>query len=219
MLIDGPVSFSKAFSVSRETLDRLRCYASLLERWQKVHNLVSSRSLPYMWSRHFADSAQLLKPAPKARYWLDIGSGAGFPGMVVALLLSETGNCAVHLVESNAKKIAFLTAVRRETGIPVTIHDSRIEDCAVLSSLPFDVLSARALAPLQKLCVYARPFLMKGATALFQRGDEPQQHIEKIMTTENLSYKQIQSLTTPRSWILVLKAAEMNAFKPLRGPH
>src|SRR5215467_4133711 len=126
--IEGPQDFAEVFKVPRETIHRLIRYAELLALWQKSKNLVAPSTLPALWSRHFADSAQLCGLALEARLWLDLGSGAGFPGLVVAILQSGRPGFRMHLVESNRKKCAFLAEVVRATEAPVDIHAMRIED-------------------------------------------------------------------------------------------
>src|SRR5512144_998151 len=128
--IGGPQEFAEAFKVPRETIHRLTRYAEVLTDWQKRTNLVGPSTLPALWSRHFADSAQLCGLAPNARLWLDLGSGAGFPGLVIAIIQARTPDFHMHLVESNRKKCAFLGEVARETEAPVDIHAVRIEELA-----------------------------------------------------------------------------------------
>ena len=151
-LIDSPESFAEAFNVPHETILALSRYADLLAHWQRSINLVAPSTLPNVWSRHFADSAQLGSLAPDARLWLDLGSGAGFPGLVVALLQAQVPDFRMHMVESNRKKCAFLAEVARALQTPVDIHAMRIEDLPEKAqSLRPDVVSARALAPLPRL--------------------------------------------------------------------
>lgn len=160
--------------VSRETEARLRVYADLLVKWQASQNLVSPATLPDVWRRHILDSAQVVLLAPDARRWVDLGSGAGFPGLVTAILRAEDPEAKVDLVESNAGKAAFLRTVARETGVPVTLHVGRIEDIApeLAARERFDRVTARALAPLSSLLTLARPFLAGGAVALFHKGQD-----------------------------------------------
>lgn len=128
-------------------------------------------TLGEVWHRHFADSAQLVKLAPDASTWLDLGSGAGFPGMVIAILLSSRKGVRVHLVESNARKCAFLKDVARQTGAPVDIYPQRIENLATQDRLtPIDVVTARALAPLGDLLELAAPFFRSETLGLFLKG-------------------------------------------------
>jgi len=157
--------------VSRETLQRLESFAALLEHWNRAINLVGKNSLGDLWRRHILDSAQLLDllpPAPgtRARVLVDLGSGAGFPGLILAIL----GAGSVHLVEADRKKAAFLRAAARETGTEVAVHNLRIEDLAPPAA---DVVTARALAPLSRLLAYAAPILgppARGGVALFPKG-------------------------------------------------
>ncbi len=137
-----------------------------MTRWQRVKNLVAPSTLSEIWTRHIADSAQILALAPAARRWADLGSGAGFPGLVVAISLADTAGVEVHLVEANARKCAFLREVARECGAPATIHNGRIEDVVpTLNSI--DVVTARALAPLPRLIEMGRILIDGGATAIF----------------------------------------------------
>lgn len=159
-------AFRRTTGVSRETVDRLSAYESLLRKWQRRINLVGRSTLDDLWLRHMFDSAQLLPLLPDdARCLVDLGSGAGFPGMVLAIL----GVPDVHLVESDERKAAFLREVSRETSTPVAIHVSRIEDM-----VPFvaDVVTARALAPLSKLIELARPFVGDRTVLLFPKGQD-----------------------------------------------
>ena len=178
-LIEGPESFAEALNVPHETIHGLSRYADLLAHWQKSINLVAPSTLPEIWSRHFADSAQLRSLAPDARLWLDLGSGAGFPGLVVAILQAQLPDFRMHLVESNAKKCAFLAEVARATKTPVDIHAMRIEELAERAqSLSPDVVCARALAPLPRLLELAEPFIGEGTRGLFLKGRETEAEIE-----------------------------------------
>lgn len=141
-----PEGFQAATGVSRETVDRLRAYEVLLRRWQHTINLVGPSTLDDPWRRHFLDSAQLFPLAPAgARSWVDVGSGAGFPGLVLALL----GAHQTHLVESDARKAAFLREVARATDAPVIVHATRSEAVSreTLGGASADVITARAVAP------------------------------------------------------------------------
>jgi len=172
-LVSSAESFAEAFKVSHETIHRLERYVRLLEHWQKTTNLVAPSTLPHVWSRHMADSAQLSALAPDARLWLDLGSGGGFPGLVVAILRSSDPDFRMHLVESNQKKCAFLGEVGRTLKAPVDIHAMRIEQFAEnAQSLRPDVVSARALAPLPRLLELAEPFLREGTRGIFLKGRE-----------------------------------------------
>ena len=208
--ISGPQDFAEAFKVPRETIHRLTRYAEILEQWQKRTNLVSPSTLPVLWSRHFADSAQLCGLAPKARLWLDLGSGAGFPGLVVAVIQAGTPDFHMHLVESNRKKCAFLAEVARETKAPVDIHAMRIEELAECAqSLKPDVVSARALAPLPRLFELAAPFFGEGTKGLFPKGREAEAEIAAAREEWEFAFRLSPSLTARDSHIV-----EATGLKP-----
>jgi len=208
--IAGPEDFAEVFKVPRETIHRLTRYAELLAHWQKSTNLVGPSTLPRLWSRHFADSAQLLTLAQNARLWLDLGSGAGFPGLVVAILKAGQPGFRMHLVESNRKKAAFLAEVARETGAPVEIHAMRIEDLAKSAhGLEPDVVSARALAPLPRLFELASPFFGPGTTGLFLKGREAESEIEEAKANFDFTTRLHPSLTAADSHIV-----EVTALRP-----
>ncbi len=158
--------------VSRETEARLATYVELLRRWQRVKNLVAPSTLAAIWTRHVADSAQLVALAPDATRWVDLGSGAGFPGLVVALLLAGRAGAGVDLIESNGRKCAFLREVIRATGAPATVHADRIEAALPRVQQPVQIVTSRALAPLPDLLVWSKALLDGGATGLFLTGSD-----------------------------------------------
>lgn len=164
-------SFLTATHVSRETIERLAIYESLLRKWQKSINLVSATTLPELWWRHMLDSAQLTDLAPPdARIWADLGSGGGFPGLVIAIILRESPGFSMHLVESDQRKCVFLREVARETGAPAEVHNQRIEAFSAESGLKPDIVSARALAPLGRLLDWAAPLFGPQTLGLFLKG-------------------------------------------------
>jgi 16S rRNA (guanine527-N7)-methyltransferase len=164
-------SFSAAASVSRETMSALLTYETLLRKWQVSINLVARSTLDDLWSRHFWDSAQLAALAPPAaRRWLDLGSGGGFPGLVVAILLREREGFSMRLVESDQRKCAFLREIIRQTGAPAEVHNVRIEDLELPADWAPEVISARALASLADLVSLASPFWGKTTIGLFMKG-------------------------------------------------
>jgi 16S rRNA (guanine527-N7)-methyltransferase len=191
----GSISdFERAFSVPRETVERLTIYEALLRQWQKATNLVAPSTLDEVWSRHFADSAQLVALAPHAANWLDLGSGAGFPGLVIAIIVANHDTCSVHLVESNSRKCAFLSEVARRTGVRITIHESRIEDAARGGRVKdVDVVTARALAPLDRLLDLAEGFFSDTTIGLFLKGREAPREIEEAQGRRNFSFCSIPS--------------------------
>jgi 16S rRNA (guanine527-N7)-methyltransferase len=163
-------SFSAVLHVSRETMDRLSLYESLLRKWQKRINLVSKSTLEELWRRHMLDSAQLAGLVPEgALRWADLGSGGGFPGLVIAILLRDRPGFGMHLVESDQRKCIFMREVIRETGAPATVYNERIEAFASGAGV-FDVVSARALAPLPRLLDWAAPLFGPETLGLFLKG-------------------------------------------------
>jgi 16S rRNA (guanine527-N7)-methyltransferase len=203
--ISGPTDFAEVFKVPRETIHRLTCYAELLAHWQKSTSLVAASTLPQLWSRHFADSAQLLALAQNARLWLDLGSGAGFPGLVVAILEAGRPGFRMHLVESSRKKCAFLAEVARETEAPVEIHAMRIEELAEETPrLMPDVVSARALAPLPRLFELASPFFGPQTRGLFLKGEEAEAEIEAARQGWDFHARLHRSVTSARSHIVAI---------------
>lgn len=171
---EGPEALLAVRPVAPAAMDRLTRYVALLRTWQKAKNLVGPGTLDHVWTRHVADSAAVLDAAPEARRWVDLGSGAGFPGIVVAILLADVPGAHVHLVESNGRKAAFLRAAIRETGAPASVSAARIEDVVagpdLLAGGPVDAVSARALAPLDKLLALAAPLFEAGAVGVFHKG-------------------------------------------------
>lgn len=159
-------------AVSRQTETRLDAYVDLLVQWQTKTNLVAPSTLPQLWTRHIADSLQLLALAPHARRWADLGSGGGFPGVVLACALAGVEDARVHLIERNAKKAAFLREAVRITGSPGIIHLMDIGDYVDRSEDRIDCVTARALAPLQVLLGFAEPLVKKGAKVLFLKGQD-----------------------------------------------
>lgn len=204
-LIDGPELFAQAFNVSHETILGLTRYADLLAHWQKTTNLVAPSTLPEVWSRHFADSAQLLNLAPSARLWLDLGSGAGFPGLVIAILKRDDPDFRMHLVESNQKKCAFLGQAARAAETTVDIHAMRIDQLAEKAqSLRPDVVSARALAPLPRLLELAEPFLQRGneTKGLFLKGRETEAEIMSAQERWTFDVVRHPSRTAPEARVI-----------------
>ena len=196
-----PEDFQRATGVSRETLDRLESYASLLVEWNPAINLVSENSLKDLWRRHMFDSAQLMHymPTPsdsdRPRVIIDLGSGAGFPGMVLSIL----GAGEVHLVESDQRKTIFLREVAREVHSDAHIHGVRIEQ---MRDIPADVVTARALAPLPELLSMAAPFLSEGGTALFLKGKSATSELEEAEKDWVIQTERYPSLSDPSGIVL-----------------
>lgn len=214
-MILTPEAFRRQTNVSRETLERLERYDAMLRKWNRAINLVGSGSLRDLWRRHFLDSAQLLPllpppPEGRDRVLMDLGSGAGFPGLVLAIL----GVGRVHLCEADQKKAVFLREAARETGTEVCVHDRRIED---LAPFPVDVVTARACAPLARVLAYAAPFLSGAAhecpgggrdrpeaegVVLILKGRGIDQELTDSANLWNMRVERIASRSDPRANIL-----------------
>ncbi|WP_374546771.1 16S rRNA (guanine(527)-N(7))-methyltransferase RsmG [Rhodoblastus sp.] len=186
--------------------ERLDIYANLLRKWQAKINLVGPSTLDDIWMRHFGDSYQLAELAGSWRQWVDLGSGAGFPGLVIAITASENGR--VHLIESDRRKAAFLREVSRETGANVVIHSDRIESVlpALCERHRFDVVSARALAPMARLIDYAGPALKNGALGLFLKGKGLSAELTALAPDNNLDISVIESRTESDGRIVAVRA-------------
>jgi 16S rRNA (guanine527-N7)-methyltransferase len=205
----GPHEFQARLGVSRETIDRLETHRRLLAEWSQRMNLVGPKELEQFWSRHALDSAQLVALASQAKSWVDLGSGAGFPGLVVAALLADTAGASVHLVESTGKKAAFLRAVAEAANLPVRVFNQRIETFGAGEG-PYDVVMARALAPLNRLILYAKPILDRGAQGLFHKGADLDAELAAARNVLNGGAYQadvLESLSDPRGRIVRIRKA------------
>ncbi|MGI1662173.1 16S rRNA (guanine(527)-N(7))-methyltransferase RsmG [Palleronia sp. KMU-117] len=200
-MTDGAAAFAAQVDVSRETLARLSTYHDLLQKWGKHINLVSRGTLDAAWARHFLDSAQLLSLAPQsARRWCDLGSGAGFPGLVIAILATESRpELKVRLVESDQRKAEFLRAVCRQTETQADVLAARIESAEPCGA---DVLSARALAPLADLLGMAERHLAPGGICLFPKGARHRDEVAATLETFTFDCEEYPSKTGADSVIL-----------------
>lgn len=197
-----PEAFAARCDVSRETLDRFRRYLDLLRRWQKAINLVGPATLKDPWCRHFLDSAQLRPHIPAAaRSLLDIGSGAGFPGLVLAIL----GVPGVSLVESDGRKCAFLREVARQTGTAVTIRNARLEALAG-DIAPPDVITARAVASFDLLLEMTKLYITPKTVCLFLKGRQADAEIAEARRRWRFELEKIPSETDPSGVILRVEA-------------
>ena len=269
-LIATPAAFAVAFSVSRETREKLECYAELLRHWQKTINLVAPSTLDDLWHRHFADSAQLVglatdiltgpgpttatasaRPAVNLKTgvipefsagaqsgtnsnamgrgevgsgdkprdgsgaplrWLDLGSGAGFPGLVVAIMLAGRPGTRVTLIESDQRKAAFLREVARQTGAPVDILSIRIESATTQFNFAvLEVLTARALAPLGRLLQLTQPFFGPGTLGLFLTGCDVDREIAQAREHWRFECELRSSLTEEAARIAIVRAVVANS--------
>jgi len=250
--ISTPGDFAAAFEVSRETIARLQVYEALLRQWQRAINLVAPSTLDSIWHRHFADSAQIVALAPRApRAWVDLGSGAGFPGLVVAILFADprlpagvpsplvgeeegqgggdrkpsamglpptpsprsAGGGAparalprVTLVESDSRKCAFLREVARRTGITVEILSTRIEAATTQAKLDSpEVVSARALAPLDRLLGSAAPLFTPATVGVFLKGRDAEAEVETAAKAWTFAVEMVPSITETTGRVVVIR--------------
>jgi 16S rRNA (guanine527-N7)-methyltransferase len=243
--IATPGDFAAAFDVSRETIERLKTYEALLRQWQKAVNLVGPSTLDAVWHRHFADSAQIVRLAPAfPRLWVDLGSGAGFPGLVVAILLADSPSprlrgegrgegqprtaaqasaphpnplpaeqgqgegmpTRVTLIESDSRKCAFLREVARKTGVTVDILSTRIEQATTQAKVePPEVVSARALAPLDRLLGLAAPLFTPSTVGVFLKGRDAALEIETAAKVWTFAVEKVPSITETTGRVVVIR--------------
>ncbi len=198
-------AFAAATDVSRETLARFDTWRRLLEETNARTNLVGRSTLEQFWYRHAYDSWQVFALAPQARRWADLGAGAGFPGLAIAFALMDRGASAAHvtLVESIAKKAAFLRQVAIQTQAPVTVLAERAE---ALDPVPaVDVVTARAMAPLSRLLGYVHPYVEKGAIALLPKGARYAEELTEARKSWTFEAEVIPSATAPEAAILKIR--------------
>lgn len=192
----------RLLAVSRETEDRLAAYVDILKHWQTIKNLVAPSTLDQIWTRHVADSAQLFAHLGGAVTIADLGSGAGFPGLVLAVMLADTPGARVHLVESNGRKAAFLREAIRVTGAAAEVHPVRIEAFMAAPPQGITMVTARALAPLTQLIGYSEALLTGGARALFLKGQDVVSELTEATRYWNIESELIPSLTDPSGRIV-----------------
>ena len=194
-------SFQAASGASDAQMADLERFRALLAEWNEKLNLVGPSALDAFWPRHAWDSAQLLRIEPEAKTWADLGAGAGFPGLVLAILLKETPGAHVHLVESLAKRCRFLEAVVGTLNLPATVHNARAEAL----SLKVDVVTARAVAPLHKLLGFAEPYLKRGAVGLFLKGQDVVSELTEATRYWKFDMKLTPSLSSSEGQIVSVK--------------
>ncbi len=190
--------------VSRETEKRLDRFVEALLLWQEKQNLVAASTLPHIWTRHIADSLQLLPLAPDAKVWADFGSGGGFPGIPIACALASTGSM-VHLIESVGKKAAFLREAVQVTGVGAKVHQIRAEVFAESCAERTEVVTARALAPLKILCDQTFPLIARGAIGLFLKGQDVDAELTEAAKYWTIHATKVPSATSPGGQILVVR--------------
>lgn len=198
MDVNDAESFARAAGATPEQVADLDRFRQLLAEWNERMNLVGPATLDVFWNRHAWDSAQLLKLAPEALTWADLGAGAGLPGLVLATLGKGRPGFRIHLVESMAKRCRFLSEVVRELDLPATVHNARAENL----QLAVDIVTARACAPLARLLGYARPYLKAGATGLFLKGQDVAAELDDAAKSWEFEADTVPSLSDPRGQIV-----------------
>ena len=204
-LADDRRAASRLVPVSRETEDRLAIFVELLDRWRQKTNLISNSTFATVWTRHIADSAQLSALAPDAKRWVDMGSGAGFPGLVIAIQLAGVPGALVHCIESDGRKCAFLREAVRATGAAAAIHPQRVEAIEPKSLGTVDAVTARAFAPLPLTLELARPWMERGTIAVFPRGESAKDQIAALPEAWAYAIETLQSVVNPKAAILRIR--------------
>jgi 16S rRNA (guanine527-N7)-methyltransferase len=190
--------------VSRETLARLERFVEALMLGTERQNLIGPSTIPTIWTRHVADSLQLLDLAPNAKVWVDFGAGAGFPGIPIACALAGQEGAAVHLVESVGKKANFLREAVQAIDVPAAVHQVRAENFAAAHGDSVDVVTARALAPLKVLCDLAFPLIQRGAIGLFPKGQDVDAELTEATKYWNIEAAKAPSKTSPDGSIVIV---------------
>jgi 16S rRNA (guanine527-N7)-methyltransferase len=194
--------------VSRETAARLDRFVALLLKWQHVTHLIAPSTVPTLWTRHIADSLQLIDLAPDAKIWVDLGTGGGFPGLVIACALYGMAGRMVHLVESNAKKAAFLREAVAATGSPAIVQAVRMEKFVESFAGRADIVTARAVSPLSLLLGQCLPLLRQGTVGLFPRGQDVEAELTEASICWKMAADLVPSRTDPKARIVMIRALE-----------
>ena len=194
--------------VSRETAERLDRFVALLLTWQKTTQLIATSTVSQLWMRHIADSLQLVDLAPDARSWVDMGTGGGFPGLVIACALAETAGARVHLVESNAKKAAFLRAAAAATESPAVVHAVRMENFVESFADAPEIVTARAVSPLSSLLGQCLPLLQRGAIGIFPKGQDVGAELTEASRYWRITAGLVPSRTDLKARIVCVRAVE-----------
>lgn len=206
MTLNTPEGVATEFKVSRETMKDLEAFVALTLKWNPKINLIGNSTIPLIWSRHIADSLQLLRTMsviPTA--WIDIGSGGGYPGMIIAIALKNVSSeCRVTMIDSDKRKTIFLKTAARELSLNVEVICDRIQNVV---AVPSPVISARALAPLKDLLELAHPLLSESGHCLFQKGSDADSELTAASESWNMSVEQIPSVTDPNG--VILKIGEL----------
>jgi 16S rRNA (guanine527-N7)-methyltransferase len=197
--------------VSRETLARLDRFVELLLKWQALTHLIASSTVPTLWTRHVADSLQLLDLAPDAKIWVDLGTGGGFPGLVLACALDGAKGRRVHLVESNTKKAAFLREAVAATESPAVVHAVRMEKFVESFAGKADIVTARAVSPLSLLLGQCLSLLERGSLGMFPKGQDVEAELTEASKCWKMTADLVPSRTDPKARIVMVRALEPRA--------
>jgi 16S rRNA (guanine527-N7)-methyltransferase len=200
--------------VSRETAARLDRFVALLLKWQEITHLIAPSTVPTLWTRHIADSLQLLDLAPAAKIWVDLGTGGGFPGLVLACALQGTEGRLVHLVESNAKKAAFLREAVAATESPAVVHGMRMEKFVESFAGRPDIVTARAVSPLNLLLGQCLPLLKQGTVGLYPKGQDVEAELTEASKYWKMTADLVPSRTDARARIVMIRALERRPRVP-----
>jgi 16S rRNA (guanine527-N7)-methyltransferase len=194
--------------VSRETLARLDRFVAVLLKWQEITHLIAPSTVPVLWTRHIADSLQLLGLAPPANIWVDLGTGGGFPGLVIACALEGANAGLVHLVEGSTKKATFLREAVAAAGAPAVVHAVRMENFVETFAGNADIVTARAVSPLSSLLGQCWPLLRRGTLGLFPKGQDVEAELTEASKCWKLEADLVPSRTDPRARIVMVRALE-----------
>jgi len=200
--------------VSRETAERLDRFVALLLVWQKTTQLIAASTVPCLWTRHIADSLQLLDLAPQAKTWVDMGSGGGFPGLVIACALGGRPQARVHLVEPNAKKAAFLRAAAIATESPATVHAVRMEKFVESFAGAPNAVTARAVSPLNLLLGQCLPLLQRGAIGIYPKGQDVEAELTEASKYWKMTADLVPSRTETKARIVIIRGLEARHAAP-----
>ena len=194
--------------VSRETLARLDRFIAVLLKWQEITHLIAPSTVPILWTRHVADSLQLLSLAPQAKIWVDLGTGGGFPGLAIACALDAANGCVVHLVEGSTKKATFLREAVAAAGAPAVVHPVRMENFVETFVGKADIVTARAVSPLSSLLGQCWPLLKRGTLGLFPKGQDVEAELTEASKCWKMEADLVPSRTDPRARIVMVRALE-----------
>jgi 16S rRNA (guanine527-N7)-methyltransferase len=195
-------------------VERLDRFVALLLEWQRTTQLIASSTVPHLWTRHIADSLQLVDLAPQAKTWVDMGTGGGFPGLVIACALGGHADARVHLVESNARKAAFLRTAAAATESPATVHAVRMEEFVENFAGAPNAVTARAVSPLSLLLGQCLPLLQRGAIGIYPKGQDVEAELTEASKYWKMTADLVPSRTAPKARIVIVRALEARLALP-----